>query len=709
MNKEIVCFARKVWMSLAVGAVLLAGSVWFMPNVYADTQIQLHIDGKIINAVPAPIIVNDRMLVPLRIVSEELGAVVTWNEAERSVLIEKGNRSILLRIDRSLISYTVEGYKYFQLSDVMPQIHSDRTFVPIRLISNALGVGIEWEEASRTVKVDSSEASSITPFFDMRLTSVKPNATIAGTTTLQSFVPATTPAGASEIRYLLISPDSGMGVVIARGNEHSGAYQWVPSMRDNGEKVLVAALYDSAGKFIAGDAMPIVVGLVPKVELTGVVSGQTVSDTVKLSANLNFSAAYVTYEIVNTSNGKVLTTGEQDPLGTYSWTPTMPYNGDATIKVTAFDQKRQAYSSQSVNVRIEMERKFALGGVKAGQSINNSVTLYASRNFDVIETEYLIRDLKTGSVGTLAKVQYVSYSWFPGPGSAGDKELFVRVKATDGTVYTSDPIAVNVTGAPKLLLKGAGPNQVITSAAAVKLYVTGNVALSRVQYVMTNSVTGVQKIIATYEDASQTFAYTPLKGEDGTYKLKAIGTYGSGQTLSSEEVAVKVYTGTLYGPKPVIEKSEFLSLASKLALADAKRSGMSAALQTAQAILETGWGQSVPVDKYSGQMSFNLFGIKGTAVAGSVVSNTWEEYNGVAYRTDAKFRAYHDVEESWIDHNKLLLTGTRYIPFTKVMYDSGLGAWALKRAGYATDSKYPLKLMDIIETYHLEVLDQTGI
>ena len=53
---------------------------------------------------------------------------------------------------------------------------------------------------------------------------------------------------------------------------------------------------------------------------------------------------------------------------------------------------------------------------------------------------------------------------------------------------------------------------------------------------------------------------------------------------------------------------------------DAKRSGMSAALQTAQAMLESGWGQSIPVDKYNGELSYNLFGIKGTGTAGTVIS-----------------------------------------------------------------------------------------
>ena len=136
---------------------------------------------------------------------------------------------------------------------------------------------------------------------------------------------------------------------------------------------------------------------------------------------------------------------------------------------------------------------------------------------------------------------------------------------------------------------------------------------------------------------------------------------------------------------------------------------MSAALQTAQAILETGWGQSTPADKYTGKPSNNLFGIKGKGSAGSVISNTWEEYNGTTFRIDAEFRAYNSPEESWNDHKTLLLTSSRYEPYRQVMHNSTLGAWALKRTGYATDSKYPLKLIDIIKRYDLHLLDEKGI
>jgi len=330
-----------------------------------------------------------------------------------------------------------------------------------------------------------------------------------------------------------------------------------------------------------------------------------------------------------------------------------------------------------------------------------------SRNFNVVETEYVMIDTLTGLETVLKKVNYGNYTWFPGPELSGKKELYVRVKDTAGAIYTSNKVSVNVKATPKLLLQGAGPEQVVTGA--IDLKVLSNVKLNNVTFVLINPTTGKEKVLAQGESYLAGYTYTPVQGDAGTWKIKAKGVYEGNKTIETEAVSIKIYTNKTFTALPVVEKSKFLDFASSLASDAWKETGMSAALQTAQAILETGWGQSVPVDKYDGQFSYNLFGIKGTGTNGSVTSNTWEEYNGVSYRIDANFRAYNNVGESWADHNKLLLTASRYEPFRDVMYDSTLGAWALRRSGYATDSKYPMKLMEIIYLYNLKELDKVGI
>lgn len=669
------------------------------PVAYAESPIKLLIDGKVIKAEPEAFIKNDRTLVPIRVVAENLGAEVSWDNDNRTVHISKEDMHVALPIDSHLIQYTLDNETMYNLSDVAPIIKDGRTFVPIRVVSNALGVGIDWDNDKRLVIIDSSEKSDIEPFFDVKISSVKSGQVIGGKTFLSTDFKNNLPKGAEEIKYMLIDSDSNKGFIVARGKDLNATYEWIPSMEDKGNKALVAAVYDNKGNFIAGDAIPVSVNIKPEIKLTGLKEGQLVTEnSVPLGASVNFVAAYVKYEIINPDNGAYYISSSLDPEGGFTMIPVMEDNGNMSLRVIAYDTKNNPYYGDYVKVKVDVNRYINLGGVTEGQSIDNTVTLRTSRNFNVTETEYVMVD-NSGIETVLYKAGYGSYSFFPSPDMAGRKSLYVRVKDTAGNIYTSSKVNVNVVGSPKILLQGVGPGQVVTDT--INLTLKTNVKLENVKYILTNLKTG----------ASQTLtgaSYTPSSTDSGSWSLRAEASY-SGKTLKTEEVKFTIYPGNIYTAKPVVPKDEFLDFASDLAVDAKNRTGMSAALQTAQAILETGWGQSVPVDKYTGQFSNNLFGIKGTGSAGSVTSNTWEEYNGVAFRIDAEFRAYNKPVESWNDHKELLLTRERYAPFRAVMFDSTQGAWALKRCGYATDSAYPIKLIDIMNRYNLRELDRVEI
>lgn len=669
------------------------------PNAYAQSPIKLIIDGKTVKADPEAFIKNDRTLVPIRVIAEELDAEVTWDNNNRMVHISKEDLHVVLPIDSHIIEYTIDNETIYNLSDVAPLIKDERTFVPIRVISNALGVGIEWDNDKRAVIINSSEESEIEPFFDSEISSVNSGQTILGTTNLKTDFKST-PKGAAVIKYLLIDPDTKKGFIIAKGSDINLSYEWIPAMEDKGNKILVSAVYDNSGNLLAGDAIPVKVSIAPKIKLTGLTEGQTVTaNSVPLNADLNFSAAYVQYEIINPDTGAYYISPQLDPTGGFTMIPVMEDNGNMHLRVIAYDMNKNAYYGEYVKVYVNVNRYLYLGGVTAGQSIDGSVTLRTSRNFNVSETEYISVDSNTGAEKSLYKAGYGNYTWFPGPDSAGSKELYVKVKDAAGNTYTSNKVKVNVVGTPKVLLQSAGPGQVVTGT--FNLNVKSNVSLDSVKYVMTNLKTGASRVLTGQ-------SYTPVAADAGSWSIRAEATYG-GKTIKTEEVKFTIYMDKLYTAQPIVPKDKFLDFASKLAVDAKNRTGMSAALQTAQAILETGWGQSVPVDKYTGQFSNNLFGIKGTGSAGSVTSNTWEEYNGVSFRIDAEFRAYNDAKESWNDHKELLLTKERYAPFRAIMFDGTQGAWALRRCGYATDSSYAIKLIDIINRYDLRKLDEVGI
>ncbi|GAB1476817.1 hypothetical protein MASR2M70_16530 [Bacillota bacterium] len=693
----------KIGIPLILLVLLLSVSSLFEPEAFAEEPLRLVVDGKDVTAGAVPVIQNSRTLVPLRVVAEELGSEVSWNGNDRTVLIVKGNDKIKLKIDSRLVQSDKGGKQYF-LSDVSPVIIGDRTYVPLRLIGNMLGIGVEWSGAKRLVSVDSAKPASFAPFYNVKLLNISQGQAIDEKTALQISAAGQDLTNAKEIKYILMDPDTYKGDVIARGSLIDGKYSWIPRLSQKPESVLIAAVYDSKGKFLAGDAVNVKVNIVPTVSLKGITQDQAISGDISIGADLNFVASYVKYEIQNLDKGTKTLTSESDPYGLYKWSPQLENNGNAGFKVIAYDENGNSYESDTVTASVGIAKRLFLSGVKNGQTIDKSVSLLASRNFSVSETEYFMKDKATGIEATIAKIPWGSYQWFPGPEVSGDKDVFVRVKDGAGNVYVSPGISVKIPGEAKAYLVGIGPNQVVS--APVKLTAKSNVKLDSVNYTVTNLGTGSKSVIASGQDPSAEFTYSP--GSSGNYQIQVEGLYGSSK-IFSEQISYKVYLEKTYGSKPVIEKSKFMGLASDLAKKSWESTGMSAALQTAQAILETGWGQSVPVDKYSGKFSNNLFGIKGNGSAGSVTSNTWEEYNGTTFRIDADFRAYNNINESWNDHKKLLLEKERYGIFRDVMYDSTLGAWAIRRAGYATDSQYPIKLMNLIKQYKLQELDKISI
>ena len=127
-------------------------------------------------------------------------------------------------------------------------------------------------------------------------------------------------------------------------------------------------------------------------------------------------------------------------------------------------------------------------------------------------------------------------------------------------------------------------------------------------------------------------------------------------------------------------------------------------LTIAQAALETGWGRFIPVDKDDGQESNNLFGIKGTGPAGSVLCWTEEELqDGSRIRILAKFRAYNNFDECLQDRYEVLLQ-PRYDRVREASTPEAAAGF-LYVCGYATDSEYPQKLTKIMHDFDLKQYD----
>jgi flagellum-specific peptidoglycan hydrolase FlgJ len=100
----------------------------------------------------------------------------------------------------------------------------------------------------------------------------------------------------------------------------------------------------------------------------------------------------------------------------------------------------------------------------------------------------------------------------------------------------------------------------------------------------------------------------------------------------------------------------------------------------------------------------NLFGIKGTGTAGSVLWDTTEYVNGQPIITNAQFAKYNTYYDSMLDHANLLLK-PRYQKYLQNVTSIVDYANGIQEGGYATDPNYANKLIKIIYQYELWKLD----
>lgn len=157
-------------------------------------------------------------------------------------------------------------------------------------------------------------------------------------------------------------------------------------------------------------------------------------------------------------------------------------------------------------------------------------------------------------------------------------------------------------------------------------------------------------------------------------------------------------TGTSYDINPNAykatvlsgNKKEFVDKVAPGAIKGNELYGVKASLTLAQGALESGWGRNA--------IGNNLFGIKaGGSWTGKIQTVPTTEYDssGNKYTINAAFRDYNTIDESIIDHARLL-TGARYknVLAAKNYKEA---CYAVKEAGYATDPSYPSKLIGLIE------------
>ncbi|CPR21071.1 flagellar assembly peptidoglycan hydrolase FlgJ [Brenneria goodwinii] len=145
------------------------------------------------------------------------------------------------------------------------------------------------------------------------------------------------------------------------------------------------------------------------------------------------------------------------------------------------------------------------------------------------------------------------------------------------------------------------------------------------------------------------------------------------------------------------EGASFTERLSVPAMIASLQSGIPHHLILAQAALESGWGKREIMTR-DGKTSHNIFGVKaGSNWDGEVASVMTTEYkNGQPYKVAQDFRVYDSYLHAINDYIRLLTQNSRY----KEVLSAGSSeqaAYALQKAGYATDPNYGAKLVQIID------------
>ena len=107
----------------------------------------------------APVIINDRTLLPVRAVVEEMGGTVAWDGDTQTVTLNYGENEVKLVIDNT----TAYLNNTVQTLDVAPTIINDRTMLPIRFIAESFKFGVAWDENTQTVTITGSAEAMQTP------------------------------------------------------------------------------------------------------------------------------------------------------------------------------------------------------------------------------------------------------------------------------------------------------------------------------------------------------------------------------------------------------------------------------------------------------------------------------------------------------------------------------------------------------------------
>lgn len=119
---------------------------------YYSGEIKIFINNQRISPDSAPLIVGGRTIVPIRAVAEKMGYSVQWNDQTKTVTLVSadGGTNLQFTIGNNVaIRNSAEAIPL----DVPAKIYSDRTYLPLRAVAEAMSANVQWNDTERAVMI----------------------------------------------------------------------------------------------------------------------------------------------------------------------------------------------------------------------------------------------------------------------------------------------------------------------------------------------------------------------------------------------------------------------------------------------------------------------------------------------------------------------------------------------------------------------------
>lgn len=134
--------------------LLLILSSFIFSGYKIQKPIKIYFNGHLVESDQPPLIIDDRTFVPIRVIAENLGAKVDYNKEDMTVTIKRDKTNILLTIGDDVAWISDEEKAGPARLDAPAFLKKDRTYLPLRSISELFGMEVNWDGAKRAVYIN---------------------------------------------------------------------------------------------------------------------------------------------------------------------------------------------------------------------------------------------------------------------------------------------------------------------------------------------------------------------------------------------------------------------------------------------------------------------------------------------------------------------------------------------------------------------------